>query len=98
MLYTKPCARVGCTGLVWGPSPSKLARKRYCGRACSTDLSDADLQRLLRRQQWASEPAPEVVPSPKNDVTHKRIQVEQLRLIREYLAAHARPARKAISA
>ena len=75
-MWTKPCLRPGCTVPVTAACASHLADRAYCGPACRT--ADASRRARLR-------PARVYVPSPSNNLHHRRIADQQLALIRAEL-------------
>jgi hypothetical protein len=87
-MWAKPCKRPGCASPVRAASQSKLDERAYCGPACRR----ADAPRALRERPYIPPrpvveappvPVPVVadVPSPSNNVTHRRIADRQLALI-----------------
>jgi hypothetical protein len=105
--YTKPCARPGCERTIVAPYRSTLALRVYCSELCCHAARRGRplaWTRRFDRQDLAValsalQPIPlasDVVPCPSNNVQHKRIQLEQLLLIREYLEAARAPLRKAV--
>jgi hypothetical protein len=75
-MWSKPCQRPGCPGKVTAPYPSWLASKAYCGPACRR----ADQSRAMAARPYLPRPVAEV-PSPSNNVLHRRIADRQLALI-----------------
>lgn len=87
-MWSKRCHRPGCPFKVWAVSRAALAAKAYCGLACRR----AHEPRAIRRPYVPPAPVLEAppgpvveVPSPSNNLTHRRIADRQLALIAKEL-------------
>jgi hypothetical protein len=85
-MWSKPCQRPGCPFRVWAAHRAALASRAYCAPACRR----ADQDRAMRERPYVpprpivkAPPVPVVadVPSPSNNVLHRRIADRQLALI-----------------
>jgi hypothetical protein len=116
-VYTKPCARGGCSGVVKVSTPSRLRVQRTCSHRCqqlarglrisdrvwlktrahlldlpSDDFTDQDLETAMSGldvvrvpvSHMPHVPGPLYVPSPSNNVRHKRAQIAQLEAFAQY--------------
>lgn len=82
-MWIKTCRRPGCGGIVRALNCSALASRAYCEAACRRlDASRAHRSRYVPPR---SPTASEDVPSPSNNVRHRRIRDQQLALIAQEL-------------
>jgi hypothetical protein len=72
-VWSKPCKRPECSSPIVAPYPSWLADRGYCSPAC---------RRLDATRAAAARPSRVYVPAPSNNVHHRKIQQQQLELIR----------------